>query len=396
METRLLASHGDKKRMKKKKIMLVFGTRPEAIKMAPVYLMLKRFPDEFDVQLCITAQHRSMLDQVLDVFKIIPDIDLNIMKPGQDLFDLTTAVLSEMKAVIKEFTPDLVMVHGDTTTSLAAAMAAYYLNVKIGHIEAGLRTNNIYSPFPEEFNRQVVSKISNWHFAPTNQSRENLLIEKIPEDTIFVTGNTVIDSLNLALQQINSEVVRERRVSTILDENLNFSWKDSPFILITGHRRENFGSGFVDICNAIKGLAIQYPHLHFVYPVHLNPNVQGPVFQILGGLPNVHLIAPLDYEPFIYLLKHCYIVLTDSGGIQEEAPNLGKPVLVMRDNTERPEAVAAGTVKLVGAGLERILKEVSNLIDDPILYKKMALSHNPYGDGRACEAILVALRELKL
>lgn len=385
-----------KEKMKKKKIMLVFGTRPEAIKMAPVYLMLQKFPDEFDVKVCITAQHRAMLDQVLGVFKITPDIDLNLMRPGQDLFDITTAVLSEMKVVIKEFSPDLVLVHGDTTTSLAAAMAAFYLNVKIGHIEAGLRTNNIYSPFPEEFNRQVVSKISNWHFAPTIQSRENLLLEKIPEDNIFVTGNTVIDSLNIALSQIASEGARERRISKVLDGHLNFSWKTSDFILITGHRRENFGPGFIDICNAIKGVAIKYPHLQLVYPVHLNPNVQAPVFQILEGLPNIHLIAPLDYEPFIYLLKHCHLVLTDSGGIQEEAPSLGKPVLVMRDNTERPEAVAAGTVKLVGAGLERIIMETSNLIDDPSLYKKMSLSHNPYGDGRACEAILVALRGLKL
>ena len=385
-----------KLKMKKKKIMLVFGTRPEAIKMAPVYLMLKKFPDEFDVKICITAQHRAMLDQVLEVFKITPDIDLNLMRQGQDLFDITTAVLAELKVVIKDFTPDLVLVHGDTTTSLAAAMAAFYSSVKIGHIEAGLRTNNIYSPFPEEFNRQVVTKVSNWHFAPTIQSRENLLLEKIPEDNIFVTGNTVIDSLKIILSQISSEGVRERRISNFLDGYLNFSWKTTCFILITGHRRENFGSGFVDICNAIKSLAIKYPHLQFVYPVHLNPNVQTPVFHILGGLSNVHLIAPLDYEPFIYLLKHCHIVLTDSGGIQEEAPSLGKPVLVMRDNTERPEAVAAGTVKLVGAGLERIIMETSNLIDDPILYKEMALAHNPYGDGMASEAILVALRELKL
>ena len=377
-----------------KKIMLVFGTRPEAIKMAPLYHALKSRPDLFETQVCVTAQHRQMLDQVLRVFDIRADIDLNLMKAGQDLFDITSSVMLGMREVLAIHRPDVLLVHGDTTTTLASSIAAFYSNIHIGHIEAGLRTHDLYAPFPEEFNRQVASKVAKWHFSPTSTSCENLLDEGVSESQITVTGNTVIDALFWVLNRINSDAQRQTQIEAFLNEHLSFSWKIDRFVLITGHRRENFGDGFMQICEALKELAIRYPDVHFVYPVHLNPNVQEPVNSILLGLSNVHLITPLDYEPFVYLLKHCYLVLTDSGGIQEEAPSLGKPVLVMRDVTERPEAVDAGTVRLVGANRERIIHNVSELLDNQITYKKMSLSHNPYGDGNACKKIIDVLEKI--
>ena len=379
----------------KKKIMLVFGTRPEAIKMAPLYFALKSCPDEFDTVLCVTAQHRQMLDQVLKVFGIVPDIDLNLMKPGQDLFDVTAAVLTGMRSVFKEHQPDAVLVHGDTTTSLATAMAGFYAGVPVGHVEAGLRTHDLYAPFPEEFNRQVTGKVARWHFAPTAVSRQNLLDERIPAARISVTGNTVIDALMWVLGRIDADAGRRAELSAFIDARLPFDWRSERFLLITGHRRENFGDGFLHICEALKELAGRYPMVHFVYPVHLNPNVQGPVNSLLEGLNNVHLIDPLDYEPFVYLLKHAHIVLTDSGGIQEEAPSLGKPVLVMRDVTERPEAVDAGTVRLVGADRARIVASVADLLDNEESYKSMARAHNPYGDGKACARIIDVLRSFQ-
>ncbi len=372
--------------------MLVFGTRPEAIKMAPLYHALKACPEHFETQVCVTAQHRHMLDQVLRVFEISPDIDLNLMKAGQDLYDMTASVLLGMRDVLRQHKPDALLVHGDTTTSLAAAMAGFYAGVPIGHVEAGLRTHDVFAPFPEEFNRQVASKVTRWHFAPTKFSQQNLLNERVDEDQITVTGNTVIDALLWVLARIDSDVVRQAGITNFLDNRLPFTWQTERFILITGHRRENFGDGFLQICEALKDLAARYPNVHLVYPVHLNPNVQQPVKSILADLPNVHLIEPLDYEPFVYLLKHSHIVLTDSGGIQEEAPSLGKPVLLMRDVTERPEAVDAGTVILVGANRERIVVNVSELLDNDATYKRMSRTHNPYGDGKACERIIDVLR----
>ncbi len=380
--------------MQKKKIMLVFGTRPEAIKMAPLYHALKACPEEFDTQVCVTAQHRQMLDQVLKVFEIVPDIDLDLMKPGQDLFDVTAAVLLAMRDVLREHKPDILLVHGDTSTTLATAMAGFYQGVLVGHVEAGLRTHDVYAPFPEEFNRQVTTKVARWHFAPTDHSRENLLAERVNELSVTVTGNTVIDALLWVLGRIDADPQRRETVGSFLSERLPFDWRVGRFVLITGHRRENFGGGFLQICHALKELAARYPKVHFVYPVHLNPNVQQPVNEILAGLPNVHLIAPLDYEPFVYLLKHSHIVLTDSGGLQEEAPSLGKPVLVMREVTERPEAVQAGTVRLVGADRERIVASVVELLENEAIYKAMARAHNPYGDGKACERIISVLREI--
>ncbi|AAQ61681.1 UDP-N-acetylglucosamine 2-epimerase (non-hydrolyzing) [Chromobacterium violaceum] len=378
----------------RKKIMLAFGTRPEAIKMAPLYHALKSCEENFETVVCLTAQHRQMLDQVLSVFNIDADIDLNLMKPGQDLFDVTSSVLLHMRSVLKEHKPDMLLVHGDTTTSLAAGMAAFYLGIPLGHVEAGLRTFDVHAPFPEEFNRQVVSKISQLHFAPTEQSKDNLLNENVLEKDILVTGNTVIDALFWVLHRIDSDPVKYKALCDVLSVHLPFNWKEQCYILITGHRRENFGSGFLQICEALKDLANKYPDVNFVYPVHLNPQVQEPVNAILNNLNNVHLIPPLDYEPFVMLLKHSYIVLTDSGGIQEEAPSLGKPVLVMRDVTERPEAVAAGTVKLVGADRAKIIEHVSILLDDSNHYEMMSKAHNPYGDGSACERIISALKRV--
>jgi UDP-N-acetylglucosamine 2-epimerase (non-hydrolysing) len=372
--------------------MLVFGTRPEAIKMAPLFHALKACPDQFETKVCVTAQHRQMLDQVLRFFEITPDIDLNLMKAGQDLYDITASVLLGMRDVLKQHKPDALLVHGDTTTSLAAAMAGFYAGVPVGHVEAGLRTHNLYAPFPEEFNRQVASKVTRWHFAPTEFSQQNLLNERVGEDQITVTGNTVIDALLWVLARIDSDAGRQAVLTNLLDDRLPFAWQTKRFLLITGHRRENFGDGFLQICEALRDLAACYPNVHLVYPVHLNPNVQQPVKSLLADLPNVHLIEPLDYEPFVYLLKHSHIVLTDSGGIQEEAPSLGKPVLVMRDVTERPEAVNAGTVILVGANRDRIVANVSELLENEVTYKSMSRAHNPYGDGNACERIIAVLR----
>jgi len=368
--------------------MFVFGTRPEAIKMAPLVLEFKRHPELFDVIVCVTAQHREMLDQVLSLFKITPDIDLDLMKAGQDLYDVTSSVLMGMRDVLKSYSPDIVLVHGDTTTSLAAAMAAYYSGISVGHIEAGLRTHNINSPFPEEFNRQVVGKLADIHFSPTNLSRDNLLNEGVAAPSILITGNTVIDALHWVLAKQEAEPSNTNRIKDKLLGDLGFDFTVLPFVLITGHRRENFGYGFIQICEAIRDLAKSYPRHHFVYPVHLNPNVRDPVNKILQGIENVHLLRPLDYEPFVYLLNHSYLVLTDSGGIQEEAPSLGKPVLVMRDVTERLEAVEAGTVQLVGAKRDQIFSGVSKLLNDENYYLDTSRAHIPYGDGTACEKIV--------
>lgn len=377
---------------KKTTILIVFGTRPEAIKMAPLVHLLKSKSQVFNVIVCVTAQHRHMLDQVLKIFDIIPDIDLNVMRPEQDLTDLTVRILEDLKGVLLRIKPDAILVHGDTTTTLASSIAGFYLGIPVGHVEAGLRTHNMQAPFPEEFNRQIVSKIAKWHFAPTELSRSNLTADGVDDFDITVTGNTVIDSLNWILNCIDSDYDRRRKIESLLDSILPFNWNSCRFVLVTGHRRENFGEGFLQICQALQQLAKDFGDVKFVYPVHLNPNVQLPVFSILKGLPNVHLIAPLEYEPFIYLLKHCYLVLTDSGGIQEEAPSLGKPVLVMREVTERPEAIEAGTVQLVGAKMDKIVKGVSRLLSDSAHYSKMSRAHNPFGDGKACERILNVLQ----
>jgi UDP-N-acetylglucosamine 2-epimerase (non-hydrolysing) len=376
----------------RRKIMLVFGTRPEAIKMAPLYHALKAYPEEFETQVCVTAQHRQMLDQVLRVFDITPDIDLNLMRAQQDLYDVTASVLLGMRDVLRQHKPDALLIHGDTTTSLAAAMAGFYAGVPVGHVEAGLRTHDVYAPFPEEFNRQVASKVTRWHFAPTECSQRNLLNERVDKGQITVTGNTVIDALLWVLARIHADHGRQTKLANFLSARLPFDWQNKRFVLITGHRRENFGDGFLQICEALKDIAVRYPDVHLVYPVHLNPNVQQPVKSLLVDLPNVHLIEPVDYEPFVYLLKHSHFVLTDSGGIQEEAPSLGKPVLVMRDVTERPEAVDAGTAILVGANRERIVANVSELLENDAFYMRMSRAHNPYGDGSACERIIEVLR----
>lgn len=378
----------------RRRILLVFGTRPEAIKMAPLCLELDRHRDAFDVRVCVTAQHREMLDQVLGVFGIVPDIDLDLMKAGQTLYDVTTAVLTGMATVLADERPDVVLVHGDTTTTMATALAAFYAGVPIGHVEAGLRTHDLHAPFPEEMNRQFTGKLARWHFAPTSASRDSLLAERVPATDILVTGNTVIDALIWVLHKIECDAALQNELDERLADLLPFAWRDGGFILITGHRRENFGSGFVQIGEAIRDLAMAYPDRHFVYPVHLNPNVRGPIGDLLTGLPNVHLIEPLDYQPFLHLMKFCHLVLTDSGGIQEEAPSLGKPVLVMRDTTERPEAVEAGTVRLVGADRARIVQGVADLLEDAELYRQMSRAHNPYGDGQACRRIVEVLRTI--
>lgn len=366
----------------KKNIIVVFGTRPEAIKMAPVVHALQSRP-EIGTIVCVTAQHRQMLDQVLTLFNIAPDIDLDLMQANQDLADITSRALVGLRDSFRQTKPDAILVHGDTTTALAAAMAGFYLGIPVGHVEAGLRTHNIHSPFPEEFNRQVISKIACWHFAPTLNSQANLLAEGVNAASIHVTGNTVIDALHWTLKRIASMKGGDQQEQNLLIHYLPFDWRNHRFILMTGHRRENFGTGFIQICDAVRVLAKKYPSIHLVYPVHLNPNVREPVMSRLGNLPNVHLLEPMQYEPFSLLLKHCYFVLTDSGGIQEEAPSLGKPVLVMRETTERPEAVEAGTVELVGTDSEHIVAACSRLIDEPSHYKKMSEAHNPYGDGHA-------------
>ncbi len=370
-----------------KKIMVVFGTRPEAVKMAPLCHKL-RLQNDIETVICVTAQHREMLDQVLNIFNLIPDIDLNIMKKGQDLFDVTSNILLKMRNTLRDVKPDLVLVHGDTTTTFATSLACFYLGVKVGHVEAGLRTNDIYAPFPEEYNRQSTGILTNYHFAPTDLSQQNLLKEGKNKEDIIVTGNTVIDALHLVLNSFEEDKNKSKYTDIRLNKSLKFDWKNNRFVLVTGHRRENFGEGFLEICEAIKVLATRHKDTHFIYPVHLNPNVQKPVNEILSGLDNVWLIEPLEYEEFVYLLNYSYLVLTDSGGIQEEAPSLGKPVLVMRDVTERPEAVKAGTVKLVGASKKNIITSIDMLLNDKSLYSKMSKAHNPYGDGRACDRIV--------
>ena len=369
------------------KILLIFGTRPEAIKMAPLYHELKQTPNEFKVFTCVTAQHREMLDQVLNHFAIIPDVDLNLMKSGQDLSELTSSILLSLKEVFATIKPDLVMVHGDTTTSLSAAMAAFYVGIKVAHVEAGLRTHNINSPFPEEFNRVVTSKIADIHFAPTETAKANLISEGVVSERVFVTGNTVIDALLWTSEQLDVHEERKLRVLKALSKELNFEIEKNKFIMITGHRRENYGEGFVNITNAIHELATTFTNMMFVYPVHLNPKARVSAYERLQKVDNVFLTKPLEYESFIYLLKNCFLVLTDSGGIQEEAPSFGKPVLLMRDSTERPEAVIAGTVSIIGSNQDMIIQAVSNLINNSELYKKMSLSINPYGDGTASRKI---------
>lgn len=374
-----------------KKILLVFGTRPEAIKMAPLVKAFLKDTQHFDTRVCVTAQHRQMLDQVLEVFDIHPDYDLNIMAPNQDLYDITSKVLLGMRSVLADFTPDVVLVHGDTTTAMAAALAAFYRQIPVGHVEAGLRTYNLMSPWPEEMNRQVADRICTWYFAPTDQSRRHLLDEGADGEHIFVTGNTVIDALLMAVDIIDSRPDVRLQVEQDLRAK-GYEVGARPYILVTGHRRENFGEGFRHICSAIRRIATERPELDIVYPVHLNPHVQQPVYELLSGLPNVFLTAPLDYLPFVYAMRHSLLLLTDSGGVQEEAPSLGKPVLVMRDTTERPEAVEAGTVRLVGTDADAIVSNVSLLLDNPGVYRRMSETHNPYGDGHACERILEALR----
>ena len=370
-----------------KKILLVFGTRPEAIKMAPLVKEFQKYPSDFEIKVCVTAQHREMLDQVLEMFGVKPDYDLDIMKTGQDLYDITSNVLLGMKDVFTNFQPDIVLVHGDTTTSSATSLAAFYQKIKVGHVEAGLRTHDIYNPWPEEINRQITGVLASYHFAPTITSKDNLLRENKNEASILVTGNTVIDALLLALDKIENHAELKTKIINSINSQYKFQ-EDKKIILVTGHRRENFGQGFINICEALKTIAINNPNIDVVYPVHLNPNVQKPVKEILSDTPNIHLIEPLQYESFIYMMNKSYFIITDSGGVQEEAPSLGKPVLVMRDTTERPEAVEAGTVKLVGTNKETIIKEAQKLIDDENEYNKMSKAHNPYGDGKACEKIV--------
>ena len=380
---------------KMKTVMLVFGTRPEAIKMAPLVKEFQKYPEDFKTIVCVTGQHRQMLDQVLSIFDIKPDYDLNIMKQGQDLYDVTARVLTGLRDVLKETTPDIVLVHGDTTTSTAAAIAAFYQQIPVGHVEAGLRTHNIYSPWPEEMNRQLTGRIATLNFAPTPLSRENLLKEAVADDKIIVTGNTVIDALHMVVGRIGSDDALNKELNGNLAKagySVDRLADGKKLVLITGHRRENFGDGFINMCSAIKTLTEKYPDVDFVYPMHLNPNVRKPIHEVfgedLGNLKNMFFIEPLEYLEFVYLMEKSTIVLTDSGGIQEEAPGLGKPVLVMRDTTERPEALAAGTVKLVGTNYDKIVGEVSELLDDVAAYEKMSKSVNPYGDGKACGRIV--------
>lgn len=382
-----------------KRVMLTFGTRPEAIKMCPLVKELQKHSSEFETIVCVTGQHRQMLDQVLQLFGVIPDYDLNIMKQGQDLYDVTARVLIGMRDVLKETQPDVVLVHGDTTTSTAAALAAFYQQIPVGHVEAGLRTHNIYSPWPEEMNRQITGRIATYNFAPTPLSKQNLLREAIAEESITVTGNTVIDALYWVVDKIKNDA----SLNAELEGTLKSAGYDvsrlaggKKLVLITGHRRENFGDGFINMCTAIKDLAVRYPDVDFIYPMHLNPNVRKPIHEVFGenlsNLGNMFFIEPLEYLCFVYLMEKSTIVLTDSGGIQEEAPGLGKPVLVMRDTTERPEALDAGTVKLVGTDYNKIVKGVSDLLDNQDAYELMSMSVNPYGDGNACNRIVNILQ----
>jgi len=379
--------------------MLVFGTRPEAIKMAPLVKEFEKYPESFETIVCVTGQHREMLDQVLQLFDIKPQYDLNIMKQGQDLYDVTARVLVGLRDVLKEAQPDVVLVHGDTTTSMAAALAAFYQQIKVGHVEAGLRTHNIYSPWPEEMNRQITGRIAEYNFAPTQLSRQNLLKENVSDDSIIVTGNSVIDALYWVVDKIKNDEALNNELKEILSKagyDVNRLDNGRKLVLITGHRRENFGDGFINMCTAIKDLTKKYPEVDFVYPMHLNPNVRKPIHEVFGedlsNLGNMFFIEPLEYLSFVYLMEKSTIVLTDSGGIQEEAPGLGKPVLVMRDTTERPEALEAGTVKLVGTNYDKIVSEVSALLEDESYYERMSKAVNPYGDGLACGRIVEKIR----
>ncbi|EGQ9052475.1 TPA: UDP-N-acetylglucosamine 2-epimerase (non-hydrolyzing) [Vibrio parahaemolyticus] len=372
--------------MSKKKVLTVFGTRPEAIKMAPLVHALAA-DERFEAKCCVTAQHREMLDQVLELFEIKPDYDLDLMRSGQSLNEVTARILRELKPVLQEFKPDVVLVHGDTATTFAASLAAYYEQIPVGHVEAGLRTGNIYSPWPEEANRKLTGALTQYHFAPTDTSQKNLLQENVEKKNISVTGNTVID----ALLMIKDKIDHDKYLQQQLSEQFPFLCEDQKLVLVTGHRRESFGGGFERICEALAFTAQKHPEVQIVYPMHLNPNVREPVNRILAGINNVHLIEPQQYLPFIYLMNRAHIILTDSGGIQEEAPSLGKPVLVMRDTTERPEAVEAGTVKLVGTDIDRIVTGLTTLLQDEQAYKEMSFAHNPYGDGKACKRILDVL-----
>lgn len=382
-----------------KKVMLVFGTRPEAIKMAPLVKEFQKYPEKFKTIVCVTGQHRQMLDQVLQLFEIVPDYDLDIMKPGQDLYEMTSRILTGMRDVFNQVIPDVALVHGDTTTSMSAALAAFYKQIPVGHVEAGLRTHNIYSPWPEEINRQVTSRIAAYNFAPTKLSYDNLKEEGVREETITITGNTVIDALHYIVNKLQqdarlSDEIKSRLRASGLPESSLASWGASRrLVLVTGHRRENFGEGFLHICQAVRILAERYPETDFVYPVHLNPNVRKPVNGLLSRISNVYLINPLEYLPFVYLMKRAYFILTDSGGVQEEAPGLGKPVLVMRDTTERPEAVEAGTVKLVGTDIDEITRSSVSLFEDKSVYKQMSEANNPYGDGLSSGRIVSVLEE---
>ncbi len=373
-----------------KKILIVFGTRPEAIKMAPLVKEFQKNSEDYDTRVCVTAQHREMLDQVLDLFQIIPDYDLDIMKSEQNLYDLTSNILLKIKPVLEDFSPDVTLVHGDTATTFATSLAAYYQKIKIAHVEAGLRTGDLYSPWPEEGNRRLTGVLTDYHFTPTEASEKNLLDEGVDKASIFITGNTVIDALQLVLNRISTDKSLASSIEKSIIQS-GFKEINSKFILVTGHRRENFGQGFLNICEALKSLAENNSDINILYPVHLNPNVRNPVNKLLTNISNIKLVEPYQYEEFVYLMSKSYLILTDSGGIQEEAPSLGKPVLVMRDTTERPEAVKAGTIKLVGSDKENIIKEVQYLLNNIDEYQRMSKAHNPYGNGDACEKILKEL-----
>jgi UDP-N-acetylglucosamine 2-epimerase (non-hydrolysing) len=375
-----------------KRALVVFGTRPEAIKMAPVVKKLEEYHEFFEMRVCVTAQHREMLDQVLEIFRIHPHYDLNVMKPNQDLYKLTSSVILGLGEVLSDFRPDIVLVHGDTTTSFCAALSAFYQQIPVAHVEAGLRTGNIYSPWPEEMNRKLTGAITTVHFTPTEMAKKNLEREGVT-DHVYITGNTVIDALLMAVEMIHSDAALSDRLARLISERGYPIHEGRKIILVTGHRRENFGEGFIHICEAIRNLAIKYPDFDLVYPVHFNPNVRKPVYELLGGISNIYLIEPIEYLPFIYMMERSYLLLTDSGGIQEEAPSLGKPVIVMRNTTERPEAVDAGTVILAGTNRDVIIHEVSKLIDDQDHYHTMSKAHNPYGDGYAAQRIVDNLKE---
>lgn len=375
----------------RKKILIVFGTRPEGIKMAPLVKEFQKFPDRFETKVCITAQHREMLDQVLSFFEIQPDYDLDLMKPNQNLFSLTTDIITGLKPVLEDFQPNYVFVHGDTTTTMATSLAAFYNGAKVCHVEAGLRTFDMQSPFPEEMNRCVTGVVSNIHFSPTETSKQNLIKENKPSENILITGNTVIDALKFSVDKVSTN----RFVDIEIEELKKIVNTDKKLVLVTGHRRENHGQGFINICEALKKIAISNPNAQIIYPVHLNPNVQKPVYNLLDNVENIHLISPLSYPSFVWLMNQSYLIITDSGGVQEEAPSLGKPVLVMRNTTERPEAVDAGTVILVGTDTDKIVEEAEKLLENQDLYENMSKLHNPYGDGKACQRIVEYIQNIK-